>query len=56
MEIKKEYKLIFISEEKWIKEYERIINDVAFKTSVDYDIYSFKKYLGEFMNKKIIKI
>ena len=34
-------------EETWLKEYERIVNDVAFKCDKEYEIYTFKKYNEE---------
>ena len=39
--------IIVDDEEKWIKEYERIINDILFKTDKDYDIFLYQKYNKE---------
>jgi len=47
-------KLIIVEDEEiWIKEYERIINDILFKSDKDYEIFKFKKENNEL--KKIIK-
>lgn len=46
-------KIIIVEDEEiWIKEYERIINDVLFKSDKDYEIFKFKKYNQEL--KKLI--
>lgn len=39
--------IIVDDEEKWLKEFERIVNEVAFKSEKEYEIYSFKKYNEE---------
>lgn len=39
--------IIVEDEEKWIKEYEDIINDILFKTNKEYEIYKFSKYNKE---------
>lgn len=39
--------IIVEDEEKWIKEYERIINDILFKTDREYEINKFQKYNKE---------
>ena len=36
--------IIIEDEEKWVKEYERIINDILFKTNIDYELFKFNKY------------
>ena len=45
--------IIVEDEEKYTKQYERIINEVIFKTDIEYDIYKFKKYNNDL--KKIIQ-
>lgn len=39
--------IIVEDEEKWSKEYERIINEILFKTDKEYEIYKFTKYNKE---------
>ena len=39
--------IIVEDEEKWIKEYEVIINDILFKTDKEYEVYKFNKYNKE---------
>lgn len=39
--------IIVDDEEKWIKEFERVVNDVAFKSDIEYEIFSFSKYNNE---------
>ena len=39
--------IIVEDEEKWIKEYERIINDILFKTDKEYEINKFQKFNKE---------
>ena len=36
--------IIVDDEEKWLKEFERVVNEVAFKSEKEYEIYTFKKY------------
>ena len=45
--------IIVEDEDKWIKEYERVINDVLFKSDKEYEIYTFNKYNKEL--QEIIK-
>jgi len=44
--------IIVEDDETWTKDYERIINELLFKTDKEYEIYKFKKYNNEL--KKII--
>ncbi|MBQ3020800.1 MAG: LytTR family transcriptional regulator DNA-binding domain-containing protein [Bacilli bacterium] len=39
--------IIVEDEEKWMTEYERVINNILFKTDKEYEIYKFKKYNNE---------
>ena len=39
--------VIVEDDEKWIKLYEKIINDLLFESNKEYKIYSFKKYSSE---------
>ena len=39
--------IIVEDEEKWNKEFERVINDVLFESDKDYEIYTFTKYNNE---------
>jgi len=46
--VKKLLKIIIVEDEdKWIKEYERIINDILFKSDKDYEIFKYRKYNQE---------
>ena len=36
--------IIVDDEEKWIKEFERVVNEVAFNSDKEYEIYTFKNY------------
>lgn len=36
--------IIVDDEEQWLKEFERVVNEVAFKSEKEYEIYTFKKY------------
>jgi len=45
--------IIVDDEEKWISEYERIVNELLFKSDQDYEIFKFKKYNQE-LHKLII--
>lgn len=45
--------IIVDDDKKWLKEYERIINDVFFKSEKEYEIYPFTKYDNEL--QKLIK-
>lgn len=42
--------IIVENEENWINEYNRIINDVLFKSDKEYEIFTFKKYNNELKN------
>lgn len=44
--------IIVEDDKKWSEEYERVVNNVFFKSDKDYDIYTFTKYCDEL--KKII--
>lgn len=44
--------IIVEDDKKWTEEYERVINNVFFKSDKEYDIYTFTKYSDEL--KKII--
>lgn len=44
--------IIVEDDEKWAKEFERIVNEVLFKSDREYEIYIFKKYSNDL--KKII--
>lgn len=43
--------IIVDDEDKWLKEYERIINEVLFKSDKEYEINSYKKYCEELKNQ-----
>lgn len=45
--------IIVEDEEKWMNEYERIINDILFKTDKEYEVYKFNKYTKDL--KELIK-
>ena len=45
--------IIVDDDKKWLKEYERIINDIFFKSEKEYEIYPFTKYDNEL--QKLIK-
>ena len=46
-------KIIIVEDEvSWSKDYEKIVNDVLFKSEQDYEIHSFTKYTEEL--KKLI--
>ena len=40
--------IIVEDDEKWIDEYEKIINKVFFKSSKEYNIFTFTKYLDQY--------
>ena len=42
--------IIVDDEEKWIKEFSRIINDLLFKSDKEYEIFPFTKYNNELKN------
>lgn len=42
--------IVVDDEEKWLNEFNRIINDVLFKSDKEYEIFSFKKYNNELKN------
>lgn len=39
--------VIVEDEEKWVKEYKRVINEILFKTDKEYEIFEYKKYTKE---------
>ena len=39
--------IIVDDEEKWVNEFERVVNDVLFKSEKEYEIYTFTKYNKE---------
>ena len=44
-------KFIIVEDEtKWLKEFERIVNDILFKSDKEYKIYTFNKYNKELHN------
>ena len=45
--------IIVDDDKKWLKEYERIINEIFFKSEKEYEIYPFTKYDNEL--QKLIK-
>ena len=42
--------IIVEDDKKWVNEYERIINDIFFKSDKEYDIFSFTKYNEDLHN------
>ena len=42
--------VIVDDDEKWIKEFERVVNEELFKSNKEYEIYSYKKYSSELKN------